>query len=119
VHGVTYHFQVYLPEDYRREEHHLWPIILFLHGRGERGADGMWQTQIGLPAAVRDHPERWPFVIVIPQCPFNAFWTDPPSLEMAMATLERETAEFDGDPERNYLTGLSRGVYGAWELARM
>jgi poly(3-hydroxybutyrate) depolymerase len=119
LHGVTYHFQVYLPEDYRREEHRLWPIILFLHGRGERGADGMWQTQIGLPAAVRDHPERWPFVIVIPQCPFNAFWTDPPSLEMAMATLERETAEFDGDPERTYLTGLSMGGYGVWELARM
>ena len=119
VHGVTYHFQVYLPEDYRHEEHRLWPIILFLHGRGERGAEGMWQTQIGLPAAVRDHPERWPFIIVIPQCPFNAFWTDPASLEMAMATLDRETAEFDGDPERTYLTGLSMGGYGSWELARM
>ena len=59
----------------------LWPIILFLHGRGERGSEGMWQTQIGLPEAVRDHPERWPFVIVMPQCPLGAFWTDPACLQ--------------------------------------
>ena len=46
----TYRFQVYLPEDWRRDDHRQWPIILFLHGRGERGSEGMWQTQIGLPA---------------------------------------------------------------------
>ena len=79
----------------------------------------MWQTQIGLPEAVRDHPERWPFVIVMPQCPQGHFWTDPGSQELAMAALDRETAEFHGDPERTYLTGLSLGGYGAWELARL
>ena len=69
LHGVTYRFQVYLPEEWRRDDRKLWPIILALHGRGERGSEGMWQTQIGLPQQVRDHPERWPFVIVMPQCP--------------------------------------------------
>jgi hypothetical protein len=77
LHGVTYRFQVYLPEDWHRDDHKLWPIILALHGRGERGSEGMWQTQIGLPQAVRDHPERWPFVIVMPQCPLDSVWTDP------------------------------------------
>src|SRR5208283_5514849 len=48
-HGGQYKFQVYLPEDWRRDDGKLWPIILFLHGRGERGSEGMWQTQIGLP----------------------------------------------------------------------
>jgi predicted esterase len=119
LHGVTYRYQVYLPEDWHREEHRLWPIILFLHGRGERGGEGMWQTQIGLPQQVRDHPERWPFVIVLPQCPISAYWTDPVGIELAMSTLDRETAEFDGDPDRTYLTGLSLGGYGAWELARL
>ncbi len=76
--GVTYRFQVYLPEDWRRDDGKKWPIILSLHGRGERGSEGMWQTQIGLAEAVRNHPERWPFVIVMPQCPLNAHWTDPP-----------------------------------------
>jgi acetyl esterase/lipase len=119
LHGVSYRFQVYLPEEWRRDDHKQWPILLFLHGRGERGSEGMWQTQIGLPQAVRDHPERWPFVIVMPQCPLANYWTDPEMLDMAMATLDRETAEFRGDPERTYLSGLSLGGYGAWELARL
>jgi predicted esterase len=118
LHGVTYHYQVYLPEEWRRDDHRLWPIILALHGRGERGSEGMWQTQIGLPQAVRDHPERWPFVIVLPQCPLDDVWTDPEALALALATLELETGEFHGDPERTYLTGLSLGGYGAWELGR-
>jgi predicted esterase len=117
-HGVSYRFVVYLPEEWRREDHKLWPIILSLHGRGERGSEGMWQTQIGLPQAVRDHPERWPFVIVMPQCPLDSVWTDSDMQAMAMTALDRETEEFHGDPERTYLTGLSLGGYGAWELAR-
>jgi predicted esterase len=117
--GTGYRFQVYLPEDWQRDDHKLWPIILFLHGRGERGSEGMWQTQIGLPEAVRDHPERWPFIIVMPQCPQDTYWTDPENLAMAMSTLDQETDEFHGDPARTYLTGLSLGGYGAWELARL
>ena len=118
VNGATYRFQVYLPEEWRRDDHKQWPVILFLHGRGERGSEGMWQTQIGLPLAVRDHPERWPFVIVMPQCPQTNYWTDAETLAMAMAALDQETAEFHCDPERTYLTGLSLGGYGAWELGR-
>ncbi|MGB7264889.1 MAG: alpha/beta hydrolase-fold protein [Terracidiphilus sp.] len=119
LHDVAYRFQVYLPEDWRRDDGRQWPVILFLHGRGERGSEGMWQTQIGLPEAVRDHPDRWPFVIVMPQCPQNSHWTDPAMLDMAMAALDQESAEFHGDPARTYLTGLSMGGYGAWELARL
>ncbi len=118
LHGQTYRFQVYLPEDFRRDDHKDWPIILFLHGRGERGAEGMWQTQIGLPLEVRDHPERWPFIIVMPQCPISNYWTDPDMQTMAMAALDQEIAEFHADADRVYLTGLSLGGYGAWELVR-
>jgi poly(3-hydroxybutyrate) depolymerase len=118
LHGVTYRFQVYLPEDFRRDDHRQWPIILFLHGRGERGAEGMWQTEIGLPEAVRDHPERWPFIIVMPQCPQAHYWTDPDMMTMAMAALDQEIIEFHADIARTYLTGLSLGGYGSWELAR-
>jgi predicted esterase len=117
--GVTYKFQVYLPEDFRRDDRKQWPIILFLHGRGERGGEGMWQTQIGLPLQVRDHPERWPFIIVMPQCRYPSFWTDPDMLAMAIAALDQEAAALHADPLRTYLTGISMGGYGAWELARM
>jgi poly(3-hydroxybutyrate) depolymerase len=119
LHGATYHFQVYLPEEFRRDDKKQWPVILFLHGRGERGSEGMWQTQVGLPQAVRDHPERWPFVIVMPQCPQANYWTDPEMLSMATAALDQETSEFSLDTQRTYLTGLSMGGYGAWELARL
>jgi len=40
-------------------------------------------------------------------------------LSLAIAELDAETAEFHGDPERTYLSGLSMGGYGAWELARL
>jgi poly(3-hydroxybutyrate) depolymerase len=119
VHGDTYRFQVYLPEEWRSDDHKQWPILLFLHGRGERGSEGLWQTQIGLPQAVRDHPERWPFIIVMPQCPLGSYWTDRAMLTMAMAALDQESQEFHADPDRTYLTGLSMGGYGAWELARL
>ncbi|HXS76729.1 MAG TPA: alpha/beta hydrolase-fold protein [Terracidiphilus sp.] len=114
-----YRYQVYLPEEWRRNDHKRWPVILFLHGRGERGEEGMWQTQIGLPQAIRDHPERWPFVVVMPQCAMDRYWTDKDMLAMAMSELDRTSAEFHGDPARTYLSGLSMGGYGSWELARM
>jgi dienelactone hydrolase len=78
----------------------------------------MWQTQIGLPQAVRDHPDRWPFIVVMPQCPIPSYWTDSEMQALAMAALDQETAEFHADPDRTYLVGLSLGGYGAWELAR-
>ena len=117
LHGATFHFQVYLPEDWRRDDHKQWPIILALHGRGERGSDGMWQTQIGLPLAVRDHPERWPFVIVMPQCPFANYWTDPEMLAMAMATLDQEATEFHTDPDRTYPVRWATPRFGSFTEA--
>ena len=117
--GINYRFQVYLPEDWRRDDRKHWPILLFLHGRGERGSEGMWQTQIGLPAELRDHPDRWPFIVVLPQIPQTAHWTDPAMMDLAMATLDYEAAEFHADPDRTYLSGISLGGYGAWELARL
>lgn len=118
IRGVTYRFQVYLPEEWRRDDRKQWPIVLSLHGRGERGSEGMWQTQVGIPQAVRDHPDRWPFIVVMPQCPIPSYWTDAEMQTLAMASLDQETAEFHADPDRTYLVALSLGGYGAWELVR-
>jgi poly(3-hydroxybutyrate) depolymerase len=117
VNGTVYKYQVYLPEGWN--EHGSWPVILFLHGSGERGSEGMDETQIGLPQAIRLHPERWPFIVVMPQVPFSHHhWTDPDMMQMALAALDQDTREFHGDRDRTYLTGLSLGGYGAYELAR-
>lgn len=115
--GATYKYQVYLPENWNPRQ--KWPIILFLHGSGERGSDGMDETQVGLPNAIRSHPERWPFVVVMPQDPYyHHYWTDPDIMGMAVSAFDAEVKEFNGDPQREYLTGLSLGGYGTWEIAK-
>ena len=117
LNGAIHKYQVYVPEGW--DNRVKWPVILFLHGSGERGSEGMDETQIGLPQAIRVHPERWPAIVVMPQVPFNHHhWTDPDMMAMAMGALAQETQEFHGDPERTYLTGISLGGYGVWELAR-
>ncbi len=117
VNGTLHRYVVYLPEDWNRQQ--TWPVILFLHGSGERGSEGMDETQIGLPQAIRLHPERWPFVVVMPQVPFSHHhWTDPDMMAMAIAALDAEVKEFRGDRDRVSITGLSLGGYGAWEIAR-
>lgn len=117
VNGVMRRYMVYVPENWNRSQ--LWPVILFLHGSGERGAEGMDEIQIGLPQAIRLHPERWPFIVVMPQVPFSHHhWTDPDMMEVAMTALRAETKEFHGDADRTYLTGLSLGGYGVWEIAK-
>ncbi|HZZ37840.1 MAG TPA: prolyl oligopeptidase family serine peptidase [Acidobacteriaceae bacterium] len=115
--GAVRRYVVYLPENWDRSQR--WPVILFLHGSGERGSEGLDETQIGLPQAIRLHPERWPFVVVMPQVPFNHHhWTDSEMMGVAMAALKAEVKEFYGDPDRVTLTGLSLGGYGVWEMAR-
>lgn len=117
VNGALRRYVVYLPESWSHQQR--WPVILFLHGSGERGSEGLDQTQIGLPQAIRLHPERWPFVVVMPQVPFNHHhWTDPDMMSMALTALDTEMKEFHGDPDRVYLTGLSLGGYGVWEIAK-
>jgi poly(3-hydroxybutyrate) depolymerase len=117
VNGTLRRYVVYLPENWSRNQQ--WPVILFLHGSGERGSEGMDETQIGLPQAIRLHPERWPFVVVMPQVPFNHHhWTDPDMMSMAIDALDAEVKEFHGDRDRLYLTGLSLGGYGVWEIAK-
>jgi len=115
VHGATYKYQVYIPENWT--PHQKWPVILFLHGTGERGDDGILETDVGIGDAIRTSRSRFPAIVVIPQCAKNLWWIHPPMQDLAIASLDAATKEFDGDPQRTYLTGLSMGGYGAWLLA--
>jgi predicted peptidase len=115
LHRSTYKYQVFLPENWTPKK--KWPIILFLHGYGERGSDGLLQTDVGLPHAIRLNRSQFPAVIVIPQCPGDRWWTEKDMEEMALAALAAATKDFNGDPKRTYLTGLSMGGYATWDLA--
>lgn len=109
-----YPYVVYVPRDY--DPSRAWPIILFLHGAGERGTDGLRATAIGLGSAIRFNSHRVPAIVVFPQCPPDARWLDEPA-DAAMAALDATLSEFHCDPSRVYLTGLSMGGYGAIHLA--
>jgi len=115
VKGVLYRYQVYVPAEWNKST--AWPVILFLHGAGERGDDGLAQTQVGIGGAIRFHRERIPAVVVMPQCRKDKLWTQPEMEEMALAALEAAIKQFRGDRTRLYLTGLSMGGYGAFGLA--
>ena len=113
--STTYRYQVYVPANWDAKK--KTPIVLFLHGAGERGDDGVVQTEVGIGGAVRRHADRAQCVIVFPQCPKNRWWSEPEMQAMALKTLEVSAKEFSADPARTYLTGLSMGGYGSWTMA--
>jgi predicted peptidase len=115
VQGTVYKFQVFVPEDWTAEK--KWPVILFLHGAGERGDDGLAQTGPGMGRAIRSDRSRFPAIVVMPQCRKDSHWPEAPMDEVAMKALDQSQQEFHGDPQRIYLTGLSLGGYGTWYLA--
>jgi predicted peptidase len=114
VDGVTYKYQVFVPSNWNKKIR--WPVILFLHGYGEEGDDGLMQTQVGLGTAIRKHVERFPTVVVIPQCRKEDWWTNSAMEAQALKALDQTMKEFKGDPQRVYLTGPSMGGYGSWAL---
>lgn len=109
--GVNY--RLYVPPGYDGSP---CPSILFLHGRGESGSDNVRQTETGLGAAIRQAPEKWPFLVVMPQK------LDPEILWPAYAShldavLQDVESAFTVDGQRCYLTGLSQGGNGTFALA--
>lgn len=116
VEGREYPWQVFVPAGVLAGEERTPPVILFLHGAGERGTDGERQTEIGLPAVLRERPD-FPALVVMPQAPRDAWWGTPEIEALAIAALDAAVAEFGGDPDRTYLTGLSLGGYGTWAFA--
>ena len=93
-----------------------WPVVLFLHGAGERGEDGRRQTEVGLPSAIRRALAPDSAIVVMPQAADGRRWFLDMA-DVAMAALDSATLEFHGDPDRTYLTGMSMGGQGAWFLA--
>lgn len=113
VDGKDYAYQVYVP---RKPIEGKKPVILALHGGGERGSDGLIQTEVGLAGAIRRNPERWPAIVVFPQTPKDTLWMGA-SVKVAMAALAQAEREFRTDPDRVYLAGLSLGGNGVLRLA--
>ncbi len=92
------------------------PVVLFLHGSGERGNDGIRQTEAGLGPYLRAHAADFPALAVLPQIADGEEWSGRNN-RLAIAALDAAIREFGADPKRQYLTGMSMGGYGSWNIA--
>jgi predicted peptidase len=112
-------YTVFVPSEYDGEKE--FPLILFLHGSGERGEDGQAQTKVGLGKAIRKYKggaNKFPFIAVFPQCKPGTNWSaGSAGGKNALAILEEVRKDYKIDGNRVYLTGLSLGGFGTWSLA--
>lgn len=129
--GKTLPYRLLAPE--KIEEGKQYPLIIFLHGAGERGTDNLAQlvhcVKDFTPAKVRS---QYPCYLVVPQCPPNDGWIKQslwglakhtmeekpgPSLGLVLEMIPKLVKELPGvDAQRVYVAGLSMGGYGTWEL---
>lgn len=128
--GQTMPYRLFVPKNYHPAKE--FPLVMFLHGAGERGTDGTIQLRANEGAVIwardSEQAKRECFVLA-PQCPPHRSWTqklltggkDPfsptPELNIAYAILKRVLDEYSIDRSRVYLTGLSMGGFGTWALA--
>lgn len=110
---VELQYLIYLPKNYETSEEQF-PLLLFLHGAGERGNDIELVKRHGPPKLVEEGKE-FPFIIVSPQCPEGTRWNYQ-TLALT-ALLDEIESKYRVDKNRIYVTGLSMGGQGTWTLA--
>jgi len=109
--SATINYLLFLPKGCDVKGEKRWPLILFLHGAGERGTN-VWKVAVhGPPREVTTHPD-FPFIVVAPQCPEGQIWSN----DALLGLLDEIEHAYPVDTTRVYLTGLSMGGYGTWEL---
>lgn len=109
---VSYRYLLYLPKAYAAEPERRWPLLLFLHGSGERGED-LAKVRTHGPPKLLEGRDDFPFVVVSPQCPEGARW----EADALAALMDDVTRRLRVDPDRVTVTGLSMGGRGTWDLA--
>ncbi|MBS1704399.1 MAG: dienelactone hydrolase family protein [Armatimonadetes bacterium] len=109
----TGNYLLYLPKDYGKTDKHF-PLLIFLHGAGERG-DDLDKVKVHGPPRYVNEGQEFPFIIVSPQCPENRWW-DPLNVLTLLTEIEMN---YRVDVDRVYLTGLSMGGFGTWALGAM
>lgn len=109
-----YDYQLHLPPGAARAApgEERWPLMIFLHGSGERGSD-IAKVKVHGPPKVADRDPSFPFILLSPQLPAEEDW----DLAKLDALLDHALATLPVDPARIYLTGLSRGGHASWRWA--
>jgi lysophospholipase L1-like esterase/predicted esterase len=127
--GSTLNYGLLTPENYDKSQ--KYPLVVFLHGAGERGNDNKAQLKHGAPLFLKpESRSKYPCFVFAPQCPPEQTWSavkgwteaasfsaEPkPSMKLALAAIDAIEKEFSIDPDRLYVTGLSMGGYGTWDI---
>ena len=110
---TRFNYQLYLPDGYNQKGG-PWPLMVFLHGAGERGNDPELIKMHG-PPKLAAAGKSFPFIIVSPQCPAGDRWAN--LTGELNAFIDDIEANYAVDTSRIYLTGLSMGGFGTWSLA--
>lgn len=111
-------YVLFVPHDYKGDKEY--PLILFLHGAGERGDDGEAPVKQGIGNAIKFKGKegKFPFLVIFPQAATKSNWlADGDDAKRALAILAETQKTYKVDSKRIYLTGLSMGGYGTWSLA--
>lgn len=129
--GETLNYRLMVPKDYSPSGTEKYPLVLFLHGAGERGDDNTKQLVHETKEFATDtNRQKFPCFVIAPQCPDGKKWTEvdwsadthkQPEEESISLKLTRELMaslekEFRIDTKRLYVTGLSMGGYGTWDM---
>ncbi len=115
VEAGGYAYQLYLPTGAAAAEddgEQRWPLLIFLHGSGERGSD-IARVKVHGPPKIAERDPTFPFILVSPQLPAEEDW----DLAKLDAIVDHATETLPVDPARIYLTGLSRGGHATWRWA--
>lgn len=126
--GEVLLYRLYRPADAAADR--KLPLVLFLHGAGERGTNNVSQLKHGVEALIRHGQQTGdPAILLIPQCPTDKKWVDAPwnapshtmpaepspPLRLALELVRATLAALPVDPSRVYVTGISMGGYGTWD----
>ncbi len=126
--GVVIRYRWSQPDNV--EPGRLYPLVLFLHGAGERGNDNTAQLRHGVRDILKWSRANEPCFLLAPQCPSGKWWApvdletmtpsalDEPNARLLalMELLDQLAGEHPVDPDRLYLTGISMGGFGTWSL---
>ena len=113
VSGETLHnYLLYLPKDYA-DSNKKFPLVLFLHGAGERGDNKLDLVKVHGPPKLIAAGRQFPFIVVSPQCKTNGWWEAAELSDL----LDHVESQYRVDKDRIYVTGLSMGGFGTWALA--
>ena len=103
---------IYIPTNYDPKKE--WPLIVFLHGAGERGSDGVKQTTVGMGPAIENNPGRFPCLVLQPQCASGDNWNSEASAGHLDDAIAQTLELYNVDESRISLTGLSLGGFGCF-----